>query len=168
MAAGDTLTRGHVDKGELRGHEGRRAMREYRVWSIEYRGAHRFGCRVSGCDEPISTGGEAGVAWVGRGSPSPPLGSKGGRLGEPSLPPGFSSLRLDCPPILHTRDSILSYVKVSWRRGRDWLRFAPGLRPDPADRLFAPAGSPNRGSHPFGGMHRSRVTVTRAHVSPKS
>ncbi|MEY4034429.1 MAG: hypothetical protein RL492_1623, partial [Verrucomicrobiota bacterium] len=33
--------------------------------------------------------------------------------------------------------------KISWRRGRDWLRYAPGLRPDPADRLFAHVGSPN-------------------------
>ena len=32
---------------------------------------------------------------------------------------GFSSLRSAGPPILHTRDSILSYVKVTWRRGRD-------------------------------------------------
>ena len=34
-------------------------------------------------------------------------------------------------------------LNISWRRGRDWLRFAPGLRPNPADRLFAHAGSPN-------------------------
>ncbi len=37
----------------------------------------------------------------------------------------------------------------SWRRGRDWLLYAPGLRPDPADLLFAPAGSPNLGFSSF-------------------
>ena len=42
----------------------------------------------------------------------------------------------------------------SWRRGRDWLRYASGLHPDPADRLFAPEGSPNLGSHPFGWHER--------------
>ena len=57
--------------------------------------------------------------------------------------------------------------KVSWRRGRDWLRCAPGLRPDPADRLFARRAHRPPGSHPFGRMHRPRVTVTRVHVSPK-
>ena len=95
MAAGDTLTRAHVDKGELRGPEGRRAMREYRLWSIEYGGSAALqvaggspGWQVAGFNEAIRTGGEAGVAWVGRGSPSPPLGSKDGRLGEPSQPRG--------------------------------------------------------------------------------
>ena len=32
---------------------------------------------------------------------------------------GFSSLRLGSTTILYTRNSILSYVKFSWRRGRD-------------------------------------------------
>ena len=57
---------------------------------------------------------------------------------------------------------------ISWRRGRDWLHVAPGLRPDPTDRLFAHAGSPNPGSHPFSRMCRPRVTVTRAHVPPRN
>ena len=90
------------------------------------------------------------LKWVGSSIPARPLGRP--RMVSPShfTEPRFSSLRPARSPILHTRDSILSYVNISWRRGRDWLRFAPGLRPDPADRLFAHAGSPNLSSHPFG------------------
>ena len=80
---------------------------------------------------------------------------------------GFSSLRLAVSTPCHRYSCPRVTAKVSWRRGRDWLRYASGLCPDPADRLFAPEGSPNRGSHPFGWLYRPRVTVTRAHVSPR-
>jgi len=57
------------------------------------------------------------------------------------------------PRVTVTRAHV-SPRKISWRRGRDWLRYASGLHPDPADRLFAPEGSPNLGSHPFGWHER--------------
>ena len=38
--------------------------------------------------------------------------------------------------------------------GKGLVRYASGLCPDPADRLFAPEGSPNLGSHPFGWHER--------------
>jgi hypothetical protein len=40
--------------------------------------------------------------------------------------------------------------RLKWRRGWDWLRFAPGFRPMPPASPVRPKGSPNEfSSHPF-------------------
>ena len=63
---------------------------------------------------------------------------------------GFSSLRWAETGLSGLPLRQVCWLSPNWRRGRDWLRFAPGLCPNPAGLPVRPAASPNLGSHPSG------------------
>jgi hypothetical protein len=77
---------------------------------------------------------------VGHGISSSPDGSPNGFSSHPWICLCHLSLWAPGPPSLLKK----------WRRGWDWLRFAPGSRPMPIGIACSPDGSPNGfSSHPW-------------------